>query len=71
MTNELKQTAIGWFLQKIEEKNGKEFSSFYSEFIDEAEARHKDELLYSWIDGVVSADSKKRFEDYYNKTFNK
>ena len=32
----IEQTAMEWLLQQIENKNGKEFSSYYSEFIEQA-----------------------------------
>jgi hypothetical protein len=66
MTNNFKQTSLEWLLQKIEEKNGKEFTSFYSEFIDEANQMHKEEHEKTWNVNKYSS-----FDEYYNKTFNK
>ncbi len=70
MTNELKQTAIEWLLQKIEEKNGKEFSSFYSEFIDEAIEKEKEEIVDAYDYGSLRSGCEEG-EEYYNDTFNK
>jgi hypothetical protein len=40
-----KQTAVEWLLQAIEGKNGKEFSSYYLEFIEQAKAMEREQML--------------------------
>ncbi|NBW11177.1 MAG: hypothetical protein EBR82_24415 [Caulobacteraceae bacterium] len=50
-----KQTAIEWLLQAIEGKNGKEFSSYYLEFIEQAKAMEMEQKVeaysHGWHDG--------------------
>ena len=41
MTNNKQQTAVEWLLNAIETKNGEEFSSYYTEFIEQAKAMQK------------------------------
>ena len=36
-------TAVEWLLTQIENKNGKEFSSYYTEFIEQAKAMEKEQ----------------------------
>ena len=78
MSNNKQKSSIEWQFEELfnsfEKFNNGEYT--FDEYLkrnleirDQAQAGHKDELLYSWIDGVVSADSKKRFEDYYNETY--
>ena len=64
------QTALEWLLQKIEEKNGKEFSSFYSEFIDEAKEKEKEQIVDAYDYGSLRSGCEEG-EEYYNETFNK
>jgi hypothetical protein len=69
-------TAVEWLLKKIENKNGKEFSSYYTEFIEQAKAMEKEQMYQvwetseDWSDGKL-LDSKKSFEEYYKETYNK
>ena len=37
-------TAVEWLLTQIENKNGKEFSSYYTEFIEQAKAMEKEQI---------------------------
>lgn len=39
------QTAVEWLLNAIETKNGKEFSSYYTEFIEQAKEMEKQQSL--------------------------
>lgn len=70
------QTAVDWLLTQIENKNGKEFSSYYTEFIEQAKEMEKKQMYQlwktseEWSDGDL-LDSKKSFEEYYNETYNK
>jgi hypothetical protein len=41
------QTAVEWLLKKIENKNGKEFSSYYTEFIEQAKEMEKEQRGYT------------------------
>jgi hypothetical protein len=44
MTNNKQQTAVEWLLNAIETKNGEEFSSYYSEFIEQAKEMEKEQM---------------------------
>ena len=59
------QTAVEWLLNAIETKNGEEFSSYYTEFIEQAKEMEKDQHIKSWETGLMKVD----FNDYYNETF--
>jgi len=63
------QTAVRWLLQKIEDKNGKEFSSYYQEFIEQAKAMEKEQIIDAFDSGL--AYDYDEAEQYYNKTYNK
>ena len=39
------QTAVEWLLNAIETKNGKEFSSYYTEFIEQAKEMEKQQII--------------------------
>ena len=43
----MKQTAVEWLLNAIETKNGKEFCSYYSEFIEQAKEMEKEQIGYT------------------------
>jgi hypothetical protein len=47
----MKQTSIEWLLEKIEQKNGAEFSSYYVKFIKQAKEMHKQEIEDAFQDG--------------------
>jgi len=55
----MKQTAVEWLLTQIENKNGKEFSSYYTEFIEQAKAMEKEQRGYSEED-VIKIVEKSR-----------
>jgi hypothetical protein len=72
------QTAVEWLLKKIENKNGKEFSSYYTEFIEQAKEMEKEQIVNAWDDGSeteyqyhVNGEFRKCSHDYYNETYNK
>jgi hypothetical protein len=54
-------------LNAIETKNGKEFSSYYSEFVEQAKEIHKDEIINAYETSHISMMTA---EQYYNETFN-
>ena len=65
-----KQTAVEWLLQAIEGKNGTEFSSYYLEFIEQAKAMEKEQIMNAYLEGESDAD---HYEDsasrFYNETY--
>ncbi len=68
----MKQTAVTWLLNIIETKNGKEFSSYYSEFIEEAKEMEKEQTLVDYSCGARDAILNVDFVDavkYYNETY--
>ena len=67
------QTAVEWLLKKIENKNGKEFSSYYTEFIEQAKAMEKEQIINSYISGDLMEGRANLIdaEQYYNQTYNK
>ncbi len=66
----MKQTAVEWLLEKIKNKNGKEFASYYVEFINPAKEIEKRDIMNAWANGVTSEDYMTA-QQYYNETFNK
>ena len=67
-----KQTAVEWLLEQVENKNGKEFTSYYTEFIEQAKEMEKEQIEEAFknarlpvVFGVWEA------EDYYYETYNK
>jgi hypothetical protein len=69
-----KQTAVEWLLQQIENKNGKEFSSYYQEFVEQALQMEKEQIINAF--GVGCHHESKRLvgyqdtaEQYYNETY--
>jgi hypothetical protein len=38
-------TAVEWLLEQIENKNGKEFTSYYLEFIEQAKEMEKEQII--------------------------
>jgi flagellar biosynthesis/type III secretory pathway protein FliH len=47
------QTAVEWLLNAIETKNGEEFSSYYSEFIEQAKEMEIAGKEISYADGYA------------------
>ena len=74
-----KYTAIDWFLEQIENKNGKEFSSYYSEFVEPAMKMEKEQVANAYAQGCRDTygienphpnhDDKVAGEYYYNATY--
>jgi lipopolysaccharide biosynthesis protein len=70
------QTAVEWLLNAIETKNGEEFSSYYTEFIEQAKEIEKERTIQFCIDwyfnGTVmmkKIDVKTTIEQHYNETY--
>jgi hypothetical protein len=61
----MKQTAVEWLLEQIENKNGKEFTSYYTEFIQQAKEMEKQQIVNAYDEGVIIHWG----EQYYNDTF--
>ena len=49
----MKQTAVEWLLEQIENKNGKEFTSYYSEFIEQAKEMEKQQIVNAYDEGEI------------------
>jgi hypothetical protein len=64
-----KVTAVDWLVHQIENKNEKEFSSYYQEFIEQAKAKEKEQIIDAFDSGL--AYDYDESETYYNKTYNK
>ncbi len=60
----MKQTAVEWLLNAIETKNGEEFSSYYSEFIQQAKEMEKKQIMDAFENG-----ENKSAELYYNENY--
>jgi hypothetical protein len=69
------QTAVEWLLNAIETKNGEEFSSYYSEFIEQAKEMDKQQKKGIYVEGSFA---KMRYYDgleyidadqYYEQTY--
>lgn len=76
----MKQTAVEWLLNAIETKNGKEFSSYYTEFIEQAKEMEKsqhDKTAEDWwkkgADYMLSKSEPEAqsFDKYYEERFKK
>jgi hypothetical protein len=52
------QTAIEWLLEQIETKNGKDFSAYYSEFVDKAKEMEKEQLIMFGYAQIQEIDSE-------------
>jgi hypothetical protein len=65
------QTAVEWLLNAIETKNGEEFSSYYSEFIEQAKEMAKKRIAKAFTDGKGQNFSfyDKTGEEYYEQTY--
>jgi hypothetical protein len=53
MSKNKQQTAVEWLLNAIETKNGEEFSSYYSEFIEQAKEMEIAGKEMSYSDGYA------------------
>ena len=72
------KTAVEWLLNAIETKNGEEFSSYYSEFIQQAKEMEKEQIIDAYEQGFDDAWGDARYdemptyagpEQYYNETY--
>jgi hypothetical protein len=68
------QTAVEWLLNAIETKNGEEFSSYYTEFIEQAKEMDKEltikfALFYAYGQDNVSEQLRTKIEKWYDKIF--
>jgi lipopolysaccharide biosynthesis protein len=65
------QTAVEWLLNAIETKNGEEFSSYYTEFIEQAKEMEKEQKANTWNNAInaVEKDKWESFEQYYDETY--
>jgi len=68
MTNNKQQTAVEWLLNAIETKNGEEFSSYYSEFIEQAKEMEKEQIQDAYKADMYPIGDDEA-EQYYNETF--
>lgn len=64
----MKQTAVEWLLNAIETKNGEEFSSYYSEFIEQAKEmeREQNRITENTSDGYHTFKELYDFRKAYN-----
>jgi len=69
------QTAVEWLLNAIETKNGEEFSSYYTEFIEQAKEMEKERMIQfakHCLDKALDLDIRTAYsqvEKYYNETY--
>ena len=75
---ENKQTAVEWLLEQIEIKNGKDFTSYYSEFIEQAKQIEREQIedtfqdgKWDWASHITNGTESKDLAQYYNETYNK
>ena len=67
-----KQTAVEWLLQAIEGKNGKEFSSYYLEFIEQAIEMEKEQITNAYVFGScygIDLDKGLNPNNYFQETY--
>ena len=64
----MKQTAVDWLFDQMPDEYRLTRDAF--EAYAFAKQKEKGQIADAWYDGIVNFDSKKSFEDYYNKTFN-
>ena len=70
------QTAVEWLLNAIETKNGEEFSSYYTEFIEQAKEMEKERTINFTEDWYFNGpllgegiDVKNTIEQHFNNTY--
>ena len=61
-----KQTAVEWLFEML--NNPKNDQVFAKKLLNKAKEMEKDQLMNSWVKGVIS-DGNKTAEQYYNETF--
>jgi hypothetical protein len=72
------QTAVEWLLEQIENKNGKEFTSYYTEFIEQAKAMEKEQIVDAYRNGAndefehwMNNEDRITSVGYYKRAYNK
>ena len=72
------QTAVEWLLKQIENKNGKEFTSYYTEFIEQAKAMEKEQIVDAYRNGAndefehwMNNEDRITSVGYYKRAYNK
>ena len=61
-----KQTAVEWLFEML--NNPKNDQVFAKKLLNKAKEMEKDQIMNSWVKGVIS-DGNKTAEQYYNETF--
>ena len=69
MSAEKKQTAVEWLLAKIEEKNGREFSSYYTEFVEQALAMEREQMESKETESEKKAKERKEYCNFVDTLF--
>ena len=81
MINNKQETAVEWLLNAIETKNGEEFSSYYTEFIEQAKEMEKERMIQlvqglkdythesHTILGHDERDASEFVDIFYNETY--
>jgi hypothetical protein len=71
------KTAMQFLLKQIENKNGKEFTTYYSEFINDALEKEKEQIIKAHENGQAEFDSLhyrdknvRLSNNYYKQTYN-
>ena len=68
-TRDMKQTAIEWLVEQLENHNGVTRSGF-EKCIQQAKAMEKQQIHGAWVDGFYTDwRSSKMPNDYYKETF--
>jgi len=74
--NNKQQTSVEWLLNAIETKNGEEFSSYYSEFIEQAKEMNRKEIAKAFDDGECNYFYSRKTgndftdgEEYFNELY--
>ena len=63
-----KQTAVEWLFEML--NNPKNDQVFTKKLLNKAKEMEKDQIMNSWVKGVISDDNMTA-EQYYNETFKK
>ena len=63
-----KQTAVEWLFTMLNNPNSDQV--FAKKLLDKAKEMEKDQIMNSWVKGVIS-DGNKTAKQYYNETFKK
>jgi hypothetical protein len=64
-------TAVEWLVEQIENKNGKEFASYFTEFINQAKAIFEEQIESAYFQGGddMKNDKYKGMVTYFDKTY--